>query len=183
MCGFDKPNEASGALNRIKTEYPGLNGPDWNVIDSRGVKTSPYGGGIEFYHPDESHSPSPGRPTVEVFNPKLQGPMLDRAIYGDMLHYMPEADPAFRQMREEYRQSMTPAQLDIDHRAYRAGTVQGTEHRSFPQWHDQSRLDAHVRGYLAPDEKNDWADAYTPVQRAIMDRMKTHLKGGQRSLP
>lgn len=158
-------------LRSIQSKYPALAGYDWSVIDSRG-KPSKHGGQIEFYSPDEQYNPTPGRPTVEVFNKDLQGDMLERAIFGDMLHYMPEADEGFRGMREKFRATLTPEQLMVDRMAYK----KSGDKRDFDKWMDISRLDGYLRGFLAPDANDEWRDAYTDEQKAILGEIDSYLR-------
>lgn len=178
MCGPDAGSGGiSGAPGRIAEEYPALAPHKFEIVDSRG-KPSKWGGGIEFYPPGERENPRPGQPTIEVFDRNLKGPMLDRAIFGDMLHHMPAVDPEFSRMRDDFGASMRPEQLQVDERHYRDARARG-EGRSFPDWHRQSQLDAYVRGYLAPDERDEWRQggAYTTDQLNILEGMRGHLKG------
>jgi hypothetical protein len=163
-------------VRKITNEYPALAGQDWQIVDSR--QTAPNTKRqLEFYPPTERYNPHPFRPTVEIFNPNLRGEYLDRAIMGDMLHYMPEVDPKFDSLREAFRQTLEPWQLDIDRDAYQRRDK--NDQRSFEKWFEQSRLDAYLRGYLAPDKDNNWADAYTPRQKEILEMIKGHLKSAQ----
>jgi len=168
------PPDVTSALNSIYSEYPALK--DWgvDVIDSRGEAGKD--GYLEFYHPDESRSPNPGKPTVELFSPELKGNFLSSAIFGDMLHYAPDVNPEFARLREGFRSTLTPEQKAIDRRAYERARQEYGEDRPFDDWFDISRLDAYIRGYLAPDPNNEWADAYTPEQRELLERMRTSLR-------
>jgi hypothetical protein len=166
--------EIDKALNGIFAEYPALK--DWgvSVIDSRGREGAQ--GYLEFYHPDESSSPNPGVPTIELLSPELKGQFLTSAIFGDMLHYAPDVNPGFSRLREQFRKTITPKQLEVDRRAYERAKRDYGEDRPFDRWFDVSRLDAYIRGYLAPDPNNDWAGAYTPEQEGLMERMRTSLR-------
>jgi hypothetical protein len=86
----EPPSQAMGGLLQgIYNQYPALNkNYGFNVIDSRG-KPSKYNGLLEFYPPDESENPNPGRPTIEVFDKDAQGGLLSQYVMGDMLHYLP----------------------------------------------------------------------------------------------
>lgn len=132
------------------------------------------GGYLEFFAPDEEMSPRPGVPYIEIYDRKLTGDDLERAIYGDMLHHLPSVDPEFRRMREEFIGTLTPQQKAIDRRAYERMKMRG-EKRSFRDWFDISRKDAYLRGYLAPDARDEWAGAYTPEQRRRLETMREYL--------
>jgi hypothetical protein len=170
-------DEPTAALSSIQQRYPALRGYDWAVVDSRG-KPSKYGGGIEFYSPDEPESPQPGRPTIEVFDADLKGKALETAIMGDMLHHLPSVDQTFAGMREQLRSTLTPEQLAIDQKAYEKSKAEYGEDRPFEDWMHISRLDAYVRGRLAPDKNDEWKDAYTPEQKTLIDGMGEYLKKG-----
>ena len=169
------PNEIDGALKSVLEKYPKLQGYDWAVVDSRG-KASKYGGSIEFYSPDESESPVPGKPTIEVFDKNLTGPSLEKALFGDMLHHLPSVDPQFEGMRQKLNSSLTDDQKNVDQRSYDKAKATHGEDRPFEDWMNQSRLDAYVRGKLAPDAENQWADVYTKDQSEILQQMEDYLK-------
>lgn len=158
-------------LQSIYGKYPALAGYDFAAIDSRG-KPSKHGGQIEFYSPDELYNPIPGRPTVEVFNKDLQGDMLERAMFGDMLHHLPDADETFRGYREKFRTTLTPEQQAVDRVAY----SKSGDKRDFDKWMDISRLDSYLRGFLAPDANNEWRDTYTDEQKAILGEIDGYLR-------
>lgn len=171
----DDKSETEAALEAVLEKYPKLQGYNWAIVDSRG-KESKYGGGIEFYSPDESESPVPGRPTVEVFDKKLKGEALEKAIFGDMLHHLPAVDPEFESMRQKLYGSLTDDQKAVDQKAYDKAKIAHGEERSFEDWMHQSRLDAYVRGRIAPDEANDWADVYTEDQAKVLKEIEDYLK-------
>lgn len=165
-------------VERIKTRYPVLAPYDFKVIDSRGKK-SEFGGSLEFYSPDEERSPLPGKPVVEVFSKDLKGEELESAIFGDMLHHLPEVDQKFASMRERFWKTITPEQIKVDRRAYERAKRDHKETRSFEDWFERSRLDAYIRGYLAPDRNDEWRQSgtYTDDQKSILDDMGRYLKG------
>jgi hypothetical protein len=163
-------------LGDIYARYPRLSGHDFNVIDSRGsglLHPRNIGGGkLEFYAPGEEYNPAPGRPTIEVFDPSLRGKRLKKAVFGDMLHHLPAVDPAFRSLRADFRRTVTDKQLATDRRAHKRARDEHGETRSFDDWFEQSRLDAYIRGFLAPDERDEWAGSYTAKQIGILQKMK-----------
>ena len=162
-------------LKQIYQEYPKLSQYPFEIIDSRG-KTSPYGGVIEFYSPNEKYNPRPGKPTVEIFDKNLKGEALKKAIFGDMLHYLPEVDPQFAKSRSDLVKSLTPEQLAIDKKAYDTAVQKYGEKRPFTDWFAINRQDAYLRGYLAPDANDEWKDAYTPNQIEVLKNLQQYLK-------
>lgn len=175
MLGDAPPaNPMDAVLGGITQKYPALAGQPWAILDSRG-KTAKYGGGLEFYPPEESENPRPGSATVEVFDPKLEGDALETAIFGDMLHHMPAADPYYAKMRESLRSSLTPEQLAVDRKEHQRAQKEDDEQRSFDDWMSGSRLDAYVRGKLTPDKADEWRDVYTPEQGKILADMLKYL--------
>ena len=162
-------------LQEIYKEYPQLGQYPFEVIDSRGKK-SPHGGVIEFYPPDELYNPLPGKPTLAVFDENLKGEALKKAIFGDMLHYLPEVDPQFAAGRDSVIKSLTPEQLAVDKRAYDTAVKSYGEKRPFADWFAVNRQDAYLRGYLAPDSRDEWKDAYTPAQTDILKGLQQYLK-------
>ena len=166
-------SEVQAALNKTLETYPALRGPDYNIIDSRGREGAR--GQLEFYPPDEKYNPTPGRPTIEVFNPELKDRRLSEAIFGDLLHYAPEQVPGWAPMRQMFMRTITPEQALVDRGAYERARTEG-ENRSLRDWFLRSRLDAYIRGKLAPDQQNEWAGAYTPTQEELLMKMRGLLK-------
>lgn len=162
-------------LQRIYQQYPAIADHPYSVVDSRG-KPSKFGGSIEFFSPDEPDNPKPGRATVEVYSQDLKGDALDKAVFGDMLHYLPQVDPVFNEQRQAYRKLITPEQAAIDRGAYDRAKAEYGEDRPFDDWMDISRLDAHLRGYLAPDANDEWAGSYTPEQISVLDGIRSYLQ-------
>ena len=161
-------------VSKLRMQYPAIADYPWSVIDSRGK-----GGDdrqLEFYHPDEVDNPAPGNPTIEVFNPKLQGPALEQAVLGDMLHYLPYVDQGWAGMRDRFSKSLTGDQLNVDHQAYR----ESGDERSFPDWMKQSRLDAYIRGHITPDTNDEWRGVYNPQQLSILNEMQQYLRNPRR---
>ena len=163
-----------GMADNIISKYPRLGGPDWQVIhgDSR---MNPEGGYLEFYPPEERWNPIPGKPTISVFDKTLTPSQTQRMVFGDMLHHLPSVDPEFRAMRDQFRGTITPEQDAIDRGAYQRGVERYGEDRPYDKWMDVSRLDAYLRGHLAPDDNNEWAGSYTPKQLEILGNMKDLL--------
>lgn len=170
---FPGPFFLNSDAEAVKRQYPILRQIPFKVLDSRGKKSEVPGGQLEFYHPDEERNPVPGTPTVEIFNENLKGPALHKAIFGDMLHYLPEVDQRVAAARDAYRKSITPEQAAIDQQAYK----ESGDPRPYEDWFNRSRLDAHLRGFLAPDAANEWAGSYTPEQQKILIDLLQYLQG------
>lgn len=163
-------------LSAIQEQYPKLRRYPFKVLDSRGKGAEGDPRQMEFYPPDERDNPMPGYPTVEVFNPQLGGEELKRLVFGDMLHHLPRVDANFAQMRDQFSKTLTPQQKQTDREAYQFEKKNFGEKRTFEQWFKASRLDAYIRGRLAPDAADQWKDFYTPQQTQLLDRMHEYLK-------
>ena len=177
----DGEEEVAAALRSVYEKYPKLADMNFKVIDSRAVgmehPRNLGGGPLEFYPPDERDNPNKGYPTIELFNPDLKGKRLESALFGDMLHHLPDVNPKFNALREAFRRSMTAEQAGMDRNAFDRYVKEG-EDRTFEQWFEVSRLDAYLRGKLAPDERDEWADVYTPAQNQLLMRMEEELRSG-----
>jgi len=176
--------EIDSIMNEIYKEFPATESWGVQVMDSRASNHGPRTGGhLEFYHPDDEgapNNPNPffGTPTVEVFDPNLKGDWLKQAIMGDMMHYAPTASPEFNDLREQYRGTLesNPMNRYMNKRRYKYAQDNQGESRDYDKWFEASGLDAHIRGRLTPDENNEWANAHTPEQIDIVERMKEALK-------
>lgn len=165
-------------IKGIMAEFRALAPYDWRGSDMRHRDEQFDAPGVwrrygEFFHPDEPASPHPGYPAVEIYDDS-KAPVRNM-LFGDMLHYLPQVDPKFSALREEYRASMTPEQRSLDRRVYE----NSGDPRSYDDWMDYSRLDAHLRGYLSPDSDNEWSDSYSNEQVFILDRMMDYLRQGK----
>jgi hypothetical protein len=180
----------SSTLNPIYEKFPRLRSNDFRLVVDPELMGGQ--GNIEFIGAGYSADPKGvpiSLPAVNEDNPTIalrsleSNPNLQRRILGDMLHDLPQTDEKFNSMREEFKTSMTPRQKDLDRRVYKEAILpEGTskhaygEDRSYEDWHDRSRLDAHIRGSIAPDENNEWKDFYTDKQKEIIDNMVRYLK-------
>jgi hypothetical protein len=163
----------------VTKQYPVLAGHDWQVIEGD-PRWNEGGGYAEFYAPDEGYNPYQGKPTIAMFERGLMRSPEEQQqmVFGDMLHHLPQVDPKFNAMREQYQGSMTPEQREINRNAYRRGQNEYGEDRPYSDWMEQSRLDAHLRGYIAPDHNNNWAGSYTPEQVELLKSMQRYLRTG-----
>ena len=180
--GGEVNRTSSEILKSIYSQYPSMRKYNFNVIDSRSTglkhKRNIGGGKLEFYPPDELYNPNPGKPTIEIFDPNLKGQFLNRAVFGDMLHYIPKVNKNFNNLREKFKASLTPQQKDVDKRAYKYSQQKFGEKRSFDKWNEMTRIDAYIRGYLAPDERDEWrkSGTYTEEQKNILNEMMRVIK-------
>lgn len=173
---------STGPMDSVYRRYPRLRTlGDVNVVDSRsgGMKDDRQ---LEYYPADERDNPKPGRPTIEIFNPAIQGQAYDDAIAADMLHGLKTADPQWRAMRQQYLQTLSPANKAMDQRAYAEDRKRG-ETRTFDQWMEDNRGDAYLRGYLFPDKVDEWRKqgVYDDAQKRQLERMRLHLTSDAQS--
>ena len=176
-------------LSSINSEYPRLADQNISVLDQNmtGIYREKEGnprGPIEFYHREEPapYSPTPGTHTVGVLNsedPRIRG-NLRNAIFGDMLHAMPD-DPKWSSLRSSLMDARDPEQLGIDSRAYEQEKGMYGYDITQPQWEDQSRADAYIRGHFAPDNNDNWGKMYNPAQQKILSKMKSYLSSSSSS--
>ncbi len=164
-------------LQDVIKKYPVMAKAPWKI--GPGEKKGPKDGPIEFFHPEEGRSPHPGKAYLEVRDPNIKGDALKRMVFGDMLHMLPDIDPTFARVREAFKQTMTPEQKRTDIEAYQYYVTEKGETRPFEDWFEYTRLDAHLRGYLAPDERNEWKDAFTPQQKKLLGALQKHLEKKQ----
>ena len=176
-------NELQRSADAVYEQYPDMR--DWNFefIDSRPPKRAGLGSGgqqTEFYHPEEppEYSPNPGTPTIEVFPKDLSGSMLQTALLGDMLHYAKDKNPEFARLRTKFANTLTEHQKSLDQSAYQRSIDEYGEERDFDKWFEVSRLDAYIRGFLAPDRNDEWRrnNLYTQEQIDLMKAMEQTLK-------
>ena len=177
---------ASDILESVYAEHPLLRKHGFALVDSRAEglahPRNRGGGAIEFYPPGERDNPVPGRPTIELFDPELRGAALKRAIFGDMLHHMPAVSRRFAKLRRRFGGTLTDEQKRIDKGAFRAAQTGADESRSYGKWFEASRLDAYIRGQLAPDERDEWRGHYTSEQLDLLGQMNRIVSGGEPSM-
>ncbi len=139
-------------------------------------------GKVEFYSPDETGSPQDPRPSqapmgtpyISVRDQKYINPEL---FLGEGMHYLPQVDPNFAAFREKIRESMTPEQLAQSRRRY--DTYQ--DPRSYEDFFETSDLDAFIRGYISPDENDEWrkSGTYNTEQIKLLEFMRSYLQQKQ----
>jgi len=184
------PDEFNPIIDQISKEYPAVGRHLRNIRIQRGDKSKFLSGGsIEFFPSWEKFNPNPGQHTIEIYDKKLVGDSLKSAITGDALHLMGGVDPitktpydpGFRKMKEAFSQTFTPQQVQMDLRNYNEARKNEGETRSFDDWLDSSRTDAYIRGYLFPDERDEWRKQgiYTPDQTQLLENIKAYLLQNQ----
>jgi hypothetical protein len=180
----------SGTFESVYQEYPRLRSGDFRLVVDPELMGGQ--GNIEFYPTGTSPNPkglAMSLPPVSQTNPTIalrsleSNPNLQRRLLGDMLHNLPETDEKFSEMKQSFIRSMTPEQIALDKKVYKEATMpKGSskhaygEERSYEDWFDRSRSDAHIRGYIAADENDEWKDAYTDEQKIILDNIIRYLK-------
>ena len=162
--------EFGGMVEDIYKEMPVLRRYDFQV--ERSGRTSDIGQS-EYYHAGtEDLSPNPDRNYIELFAGATKDPaQLKKMIWGEMLHALGEEDKEWKQMRKEYMQERTPADIALDVRTW----GEKDEERSYPDWMDQSRADAYIRGALWEDK--EWLEGINPKQHEIIGQMNKYLRG------
>ena len=70
-------------------------------------------GQLQFYPKGEKYSPNPEKNIIEVYNPHLKDEWLEQAIFGDMLHGLPNKDPEFTELRSQFKDSLTGDQMKL----------------------------------------------------------------------
>ncbi len=139
---------------------------------------------LEFYPPWERDNPEPGRLTVEVYNPRLQGRDLTESIGLDLLHHLggtdpngAAVDPQYRAIRQEMAQAIESADSPIDRRAYAEEAMHRPDAGSYSEWLDRNRVDAYIRGFLSPRLNPEWQQSgtYNAEMVRIGNRLRQYL--------
>ena len=163
-------------LDNIYTKYPRLKKyiPDIEIRKNLNPDWAYGMGQLEFFPEGEIYSPNPNKTVIEIYNPNLKGEWLEKAIFGDMLHGLPNKDPEFTALRSQFKDSLTDNQMILANEMYQRQESSG-EHppREFNKAFDVSILDGFIRGYIAPDEHDEWRqnNFYTKEQKIILDNM------------
>ena len=167
-----------GELNRhyrdIRREYPKI--PEMEVVPDHGKSW----GHLEFYPAGEHNRAgklvnSLDKPSIRVSDKTLVGPKLKSAIFGDMLH--DRNIPGLNKLRGDIKKSLTKEQRQRSKSRYNRGKRLWNEKRTYDKFFEYSDLDAFIRGYLSPDWRNEWSNAYTDEQKSIMDQFIQSLRG------
>lgn len=168
-----------GALDQLYSQYPGLKQYDIQTLDSsvggKDWKGQPYNGRqMEFYPPDETDNPNPGKPTIEDFS----GHLNPKDALGEVFsHYLPKQDPRFGAARDRFIQSIDAKQrgmLQGDYQQDIRSGVYGTKRPSFDEWLNNQGGDAFFRGYVADQYPKEF---YRPDQVEIFKPLLAQLRG------
>jgi hypothetical protein len=180
--GFAPPREDQQRLDVAKrnaqSQYPGL-APTLDDIDVMyGTGDGRPGGQLEYYPAGEAFNPNPGRNTIEVQNRNLRGQWLSEALAGDALHELKHGDQKFSKMRRDFVRNWSERQKDFAVRKFNELRDQGKENRTFEEFMEQTWIDAVIRGYVAPDERDEWRKQgnYSEEERTRLDAMKQYIR-------
>lgn len=169
-------------LDTLGKNYPRLKGVDLRVV--QGYPQDNEGGGyLEFYPRGESRSPIPGKNVISFFDPSVleDEARANQMLFGDTLHLLPYIDPEFSRLRRQYDKTFSKSQKL---REYQEAQARFKEERPIDQWWDVSRLDAHIRGWLAKqwDRNDEYGKyVYNNERRKILRQMEELLKKPRRS--
>ena len=189
--------QVSDAIETVYRTYPTLREYGIQVRDLRDEDSY---GQLEFFGMNESGPPKNLRPETDradegfyagKWNPTIElysgvvGQDLPKALYGDILHHLADPDetrgvaPAYRSLVEDFEKSLTEEQRDINTWVYNEHEATRERPRSYDDWWKWSGRDALVRGYLAPDARDELRrqDFYTDEQIGILDRIRSLLMG------
>ncbi len=55
----------------------------------------------------------------------------------------------------------------------------------FDKWMQMNRGDAYIRGYITPDQNDEWRknNVYTDKQKVLLETMKAYLQGNYKPQP
>jgi hypothetical protein len=159
----------SAVLSAIGEKYPWAAKLGFEVLPGEGP------GHFEFYPPDESHNPRPGKPTIEIRNKELSGEWLERGMLGEMLHYLPQVDETFRGLKDELVQSMPKSEWNFAFEKWQRERAKG-DRRPFDQWFDMTHSDALIRGWLTPDQADEWRkqNVYDDNMKRVLQKIQQH---------
>lgn len=169
-------------LDTLGKNYPRLKGVDMRVV--QGYPQDNEGGGyLEFYPKKESRSPIPGKNVISFFDPSVleDEARANQMLFGDTLHLLPYIDPEFSRLRRQYDKTVPQSQKI---REYKEAQRLFGEARPLDRWWEVSRLDAHIRGWLAKqwDREDEYGRyLFTDKRRKILKQMEELLKKPRRS--
>lgn len=165
-------------VNEIYSAYPGLKRYGVQIRESTAGKDwrgEPYAGRkMEFYPPDESYNPNPGKPTVELFSKDVSPDDVMGEIFS---HYLPRVDKEFGAARDRFISSIDGRQKqmllgDYEHQM-RSGAFEDRK-PTFDQWLSGSGGDAFFRGYVANQyPKEFYRSDQVAMFQPLMNKLKT----------
>lgn len=177
--------DPAAIISSINAQYPALDPYTSNLV-IKYVANQGDSRQLEFYPPWEAMNPNAGKSTVEIYNNKLKGDELQRAIAGDLLHLVGSIDPttgfpvdqAYYDLKQNFINSITPQQNLVDARVFETEKPLYKDNLpAFDDWMRMNRSDAYIRGYITPDAADEWRkqNVYTPDQISILDNIKQYL--------
>ena len=192
--------QIADAIETVYRTYPTLREYDVRVRDER--DRGDMGGQLEFLgmnEPGEEGSPRPEadrdtegayagkwHPTIELYK-EVVDQDLPKSIFGDQLHHLADPDemrgvaPQFRSLVEDFEKSLTEEQQAENQWVYDRHEATRENPRSYENWWKWSGRDALVRGYLAPDARDELRrqDFYTDEQIGILEGIRSLLMGSE----
>jgi hypothetical protein len=159
-------------------------------------KTEGGGGGLEFWPQSETGKPTFPHPTagkstaLEFYDSKIRDDpkVFEQAIYGDLLHGMRD-NPVIAKLRSEFAKHYTPGEKKLTKLQYERRIAKGEN----PEHVNESINDAWMRGYLAPDQNDEFGKnqaksqqnndpgsaTWSPEQVKILESIKNYLSTGK----
>jgi hypothetical protein len=173
----DYPSNAppNGAFEQALQQYPILR--DFGVVGGYGKGP----GYMEFWPPGEGGGPNTPRPDyLPMDKPGVEVRSSDARpidVLGDVVsHHMVYEDPTIKQHYQDFKDSLTPDQMDRLQRQYNHAVQNSGEDRSYEEWADRSGIPGYFRGYAFKQWPDDFNQiAYTPEQRQKFDQMMSYL--------
>jgi hypothetical protein len=155
----------------VNDKYPMLGG--LNVEIRRG--SGP--GHAEFFPAHEGRNPTPGQSLIEVRNPNIKGEFLESLVGGELMHELRQVDKTFAGLADKFVKSLSMRQMENQQRAYEYSQENFDEERAFKDWFEVSRIDALIRGFLFPDEDNNFAGSYSKENIEVLNEMRDYIEG------
>lgn len=187
------PGTQGNLLEQARSQYPVLKNYDYGYVEN----FRPNAGFLEHWDPGEAGVAPTSENSLDSLRPKglpLEKPGLEIRnpatrpidILGDIVsHHLVNTDPTVKAAYEKLQASLTPRQQDILKDQYDYARKNEGETGSFDDWKTRAGLPSFFRGYTFqqwPKEFND--KAYTPEQRADLDKLMGYLsKGGSSNGP
>ena len=137
----------------------------------------------ESYDPKAEENPYPGNFTVQLRNKRLTGDPTSwpAALGREGMDYMSQHDPTYQAYAKQFRKMMTPQQLERAQTRYKKEQATG-EKRSFEDFLKKAELQEYIGGYVF--DMPNWRNAgWTPEQRQLLDKLKSHMWNGQTPTP
>lgn len=149
------------------------------------------GGSIEAWFPNDEGvskfvNPNLGKYNIEIYNNDLLNNQdeLNKTVFRDVLHYLPQLDSNWNKMRNEFAQNFSSKELDFLKNKF---DKEKSDNETFGEWMDRTMIDGYIRGGF--DENSDYGklfngtykengktiEAYTPKQKEILKKMRDYI--------